>query len=779
MRRLLNIDYSRFLPFLRRLVCIKTGIFIFLIILTTLAFEQGNRPETLNSVGMQWDKETLVAPFEFPIYKSEDSLRAEKLRLRNSIEPIFYAFPNAWLQTRDVIDSLSISLDQAFSAYTDYLFGARRDSLAAGNDPDLTSLSQTTIADSLSFIDLRLQTSIRMTDSEWRRLGWDYARRNPGIRTGAVLELESPPLYERILNAIASRSQRLQLQGVLDVPQDSLYAPFFIVRDTVEQTFTRLSSSDAVTQLDARDRIQVWLEETILQQDVMLTEETIAHLIESVFTPSVIYQPEPTLQRFREAEAQVLPVRGIVTEGEEIVRNGEQITPEIKQKLDSLQREIGSDITEPLGIFQLLGQFLLAVTIISIFTLFLKNSRPLIYRSIRSIIVLSGLYAGIVIILGAVIRLAPPEFMYAVPVVLVSVLLTVIFDSRLALLSTLTIGLIGGFLLHLDFTYTWATIIGGAIAIVSARGLRNRGQLFLTAVYAFGGYVLAHMTIWLYEGGAWVELQELFLYSGIASFLLVTAYPFLWLLERGFDVTTDLRLLELSDTNHPLLRELMKRAPGTCNHSIQVSSLAGSVADEIGANTLLTRVGALYHDVGKLSSPEYFIENQMGSHNLHDDLSPSESAQIIISHVLEGTELAAKYRLPSDVVHLIESHHGTTRTEYFYQKALEQSLDQETELQEDVFRYPGPQPNSKEAGILMLVDTVEAASRTMQEASSEKLQDLIESLIDHKIADHQLDNTGLTFRDISKIKKVLLDQLLAIHHVRVSYPSDTDSEDVL
>ena len=150
------------------------------------------------------------------------------------------------------------------------------------------------------------------------------------------LELESPPLYERILNAIASRSQRLQLQGVLDVPQDSLYAPFFIVRDTVEQTFTRLSSSDAVTQLDARDRIQVWLEETILQQDVMLTEETIAHLIESVFTPSVIYQPEPTLQRFREAEAQILPVRGIVTEGEEIVRNGEQITPEIKQKLDSL-----------------------------------------------------------------------------------------------------------------------------------------------------------------------------------------------------------------------------------------------------------------------------------------------------------------------------------------------------------------------------------------------------------------------------------------------------------
>jgi len=769
MRRFPRIELARFLPFLQRLICIRTGLFIFLLILTTLAFEQGNRPEALTSIGTRWEKETLIAQFEFPLYKTQDSLRAEKLRLRNSIAPIFYASPEAWLRTRQIVDSLSLSLDRAFSSYTDYLFGARRDSLAAGNDPNLTSLSETAIEDSLSFIDLRLQTSIRMMDAEWRVLGWDYARRDPGIRTGARLEVESAPLYERILNAIASRSQRLQLQGVLDLPIDSLRSPYIIVRDTLEQTFTRLPSSSVVTQFDARDRIQVWLEETVLQQDTLLTSETISQLIESVFTPSIIYQPEPTRQRFREAEAQILPVRGIVAEGEEIVRNGELITPEIKQKLDSLERELGSEMPESLGLLQLIGQILLALTILSIFTLFLKNSRPRIYRDTRSLILLSALYAGIVIILGAVIRLAPPEFMYAVPVVIVSVLLTVIFDSRLALLSTLTIGLIGGFLLNLDFTYTWATIVGGAVAIVSARGLRNRGQLFLTAAYAFGGYSLALLTVWLYEGETWVQLRELLLFAGIGSFLLVTSYPFLWVLERGFDVITDLRLLELSDTNHPLLRELMKRAPGTCNHSIQVSSLAGSVADEVGANTLLTRVGALYHDVGKLSSPEYFIENQMGGHNPHDDLSPLESVKIILSHVPEGIKLAEQFRLPSDVIHLIASHHGTTRAEYFYQQALERGLDKEVDFQEDAFRYSGPKPNSKEAGILMLVDTVEAASRTMQNTNPESLQNLIESLIDHKVSDGQLDHTDLTFQDISKIKKILVDQLLAIHHVRVTY----------
>lgn len=770
-----KFDIRHLLAALRKLVSIKLGLFVVLVVLTTLAFKQGIRTETSFSVGDRWQKETLVAESEFPIYKSTDSLQVERQRVRDSVEPIFYTFPDARQQTRIAVDSISALLDTAFDAYTDYLVGARRDTIAAGNDPVLVSLSESTIGDSLRFIELRLQVPIRLSDPVWRLLGWDYALRSPDMPTATRLAPVNPPLFERILNAIASRSQRLQLQGVLDVPIDSIRAPYLTVRDTLEQTFSRRLTTEVVGQNAARERIQVWLEETVLPEDSPLTSTAIAQFIESVFTPSLIYQSIPTELRRTEAEAQVIPVRGMVAEGEEIVRNGELITPEIKQKLDSLERERGSELPERQERLQFLGQILLALIMIGIFTLFLRNARPSIYSSNKSMILLSLLYAGTVVTFGAVIRLAPPEFMYAVPVVIVSVLLTVIFDSRLALLGTLALAVVGGFLLHSDFTYTWATLIGGAFAVFSARSLRNRGQLFLTAAFAFGGYALAFATVWLYEGIAWSSIWEHLLFAGVGSFLLVTAYPFVWVLERIFDITTDLRLLELSDTNHPLLRELMQRAPGTLNHSIQVSSLAGSVADAVGANTLLTRVGALYHDVGKLSSPEYFIENQAGGVNPHDNLLPGKSAQIIISHVTKGIELGERYGLPSKVLHLIASHHGTTRTEYFFQRAVEQSKASRTALEESVFRYPGPRPRSKEAGILMLTDTVEAASRTMQDVTAEKLQELVDRLITHKVTSGQLDETGLTFRDIPRIKKVLQDQLTAIHHVRVSYPEMINS----
>ncbi len=770
-----KIHIRQFLLGLRKLISIKFGMFVVLVVLTTLAFKQGIRSEASFSVGDRWQKETLIAESEFPLYKSTDSLQAERQRVRDSVEPIFYTYPDARQQTRMAVDSISALLDTAFDAYTDYLVGARRDTIAAGSDLALVSLSESTIEDSLQFMELRLQVPIRLSDSVWRLLGWDYALRSPDIPTATRLAPTSPPLFERILNAIASRSQRLQLQGVLDVQIDSIRTSHLTVRDTLEQTFDRRLATEVVGQNAARERIQVWLEETVLHENSLFPPTAIAQFIESVFTPSLIYQSIPTELRRSEAESQIFPVRGMVAEGEEIVRNGELITPEIKQKLDSLERERSSELPERQERLQFLGQILLALTMIGIFALFLRNARPMVYSSNKSMVLLSLLYAGTVIAFAAVIRLAPMEFMYAVPVVIVSVLLTVIFDSRLALLGTLALAIVGGFLLHSDFTYTWATLVGGVFATFSARSLRNRGQLFLTATYAFGGYALAFATVWLYEGIAWSSIGEYLLFAGIGSFLLVTAYPFVWVLERVFDITTDLRLLELSDTNHPLLRELMQRAPGTLNHSIQVSSLAGSVADAVGANTLLTRVGALYHDIGKLSSPQYFIENQAGGTNPHDDLPPEESAQIIISHVTKGVGLGERYRLPSKVLHLIASHHGTTRTEYFFQRAVEQSKASGTALEESVFMYPGPRPRTKEAGILMLTDTVEAASRTMKDVTAEKIQELVDSLITHKVASGQLDETGLTFRDIPRIKKVLQDQLIAIYHVRVSYPEIINS----
>lgn len=760
-----------FLTSPKHFINVKFGIFVLLLILTTLAFKQGNRPQIAISVGDRWQKETLVADIEFPLFKSEDSLRAERKRARDIVEPIFYTYPQARQATRAAADSMITVLDMAFSAYADYLIGARQDTLGTDDEQGNTILSESTVADSLRFVDLRLHAGIRLSDSIWRKLGWDYARYRPDILTAGRPSPSNSPLFERILSAIAGRSQRLQVQGVLDIPSDSILAPYLIVQDTLEQEFERRPTTDVVGQNEARERIRVWLEETVLQADSLLTSTAISQFIELIFRPSLIYQSGPTERRRHVAVAKILPTRGAVLEGEEIVRNGERITPEIKQKLDSLERERGGELPEAQRWLQLIGQILLALTTIGIFVLFLKNARPIIFSSNKSVILLSLLYAGTVITFGAVIRLAPLEFMYAVPVVIVSVLLTVIFDSRLALFATLALALIGGFLLNFDFVYTWVTLVGGAVAIFSARSLRNREQLFISALYAFGGYVLALSTVWLYKGNAWEQLWDHLLFAGIGSFILVATYPFLWILERLFDVTTDLRLLELSDTNHPLLREMMKQAPGSYNHSIQVSSIAGSVADTIGANTLLTRVGALYHDVGKLKSPEYFIENQTDGNNPHDDLLPLESAKIIIQHVEQGLELGARYRLPARVMNLIASHHGTTRTEYFFKKEAERSKASGEDIDEDAFRYSGPPPASKEAGILMLTDTVEAASRTMQSVTGAKLKELVDHLISQKVASGQLDGTDLTFQDISQIKKVLLEQLLAIHHVRINYPN--------
>lgn len=753
----------------------KLGVFIVLVIVTTLAFRHGDISEISKSVGDRWQEETLIAESEFPLYKSDDSLRAERQRVRDATEPIFYPFHEARQQTRDMADSIAASLDAVFYAYTNYLIGARRDSIASGTDLSPEELSTATVEDSLLFMALRLQAPIRLSGSIWRHLGWDYARRSPDMPTATRLAPMESPLFERILDAIADRSQRLQLQGVLDVPIDSVRTEYLTVRDTLAQTFEQRTATGVVGHHEARERIRVWLEETVLQGDPLLSTAAISQFVEAIFVPSLIYQSGPTELRRREAEALILPVRGMVAEGEEIVRNGERITLEIKQKLDSLERERGSELSATQGRLQLLGQLLLGLTVVGIFAIFLKNARPTVFRSNKFILLLALFYTVAVVAFGIVIRFAPAQFIYAVPVVIVSVLLTVIFDSRMAFFGTFVLALLGGLMLDSNFTYTWATLVGGSAAIFSARGLRNRGQLFLTAAYAFAGYALALLAIWLYEGSAWPQLQERLMFAGVGSFLLVTAYPFLWVVERVFDVTTDMRLLELSDTNQPLLRELIKNAPGTFNHSMQVSSLAESVADEVGADILLTRVGGLYHDIGKLFGPQYFIENLAGDTNPHDELTPESSALIIIGHVASGLKLAEQYHLPAKVRSFISSHHGTTRTEYFYQRAVELAKANDSAVDETVFRYPGPRPTSKETGILMLTDTVEAASRTMQEMTGEKLEKLVDHLITQRVASGQLDDTGLTLRDISLIKEVLLKQLIGIHHTRISYPDAPDT----
>jgi len=266
------------------------------------------------------------------------------------------------------------------------------------------------------------------------------------------------------------------------------------------------------------------------------------------------------------------------------------------------------------------------------------------------------------------------------------------------------------------------------------------------------------------------------IFVSINAMLMLLAYPMLWIFERMFDITTDLTLLELSDTNRPLLKELSLKASGTFNHVLQVANLAEAAAASVRANALLTRVGALYHDVGKMIKPEYFVENQRQGSNPHDGLKPRMSALIIASHVKEGLEIGRKYRLPQEVLDFIPMHHGTTRIEYFYRRALDQQKEESPDILESEFRYPGPKPNTRETGILMLADSVEAASRTLENPTHKRLENLIDSIVDSRRDDGQLDETNLTFAEIDVIKDAYLNVLMGIYHVSVKYPeSATES----
>jgi hypothetical protein len=495
----------------------------------------------------------------------------------------------------------------------------------------------------------------------------------------------------------------------------------------------------------------------------------------SIFTPSLTYMRGDTVREWSRLESRISPTRGKVSQGEVVVERGQRVTEEIKRKLTSLEqarRERGGD---DILWRVVLGQFLISLSTYSIFFLYLFLLRRQIFDENSKVLLLAILFAGIVGLFAIAVRVEEIA-MYIVPVAIAPVLFTVMFDSRVGLFGALTLSLIGGQLLNYDFEFTFATIFATTLGVFSVRDIRNRGQFFISAGLVFLGYaVVLGATAVFFDVPRSLLLSDL-LMAGVNSFLLILAYPLLWVFERVFDVTTDLTLLELSDTNRPLLKELSLRAPGTFNHSLQVANLAEAAGDAIGANALLTRVGALYHDIGKMLKPEYFVENQRPGTNPHTQLKPRMSALIIASHVKEGLEMGRQHKLPQRVLDFIPMHHGTTRIEFFYRKAVDQRKEGDPEISESEFRYPGPRPNSKETGILILADSVEAASRSLTDPTHKRLESLIDMIFTARIEDGQLDRTDLTFRDLDQIKETFLSMLLGIYHVRVKYPGQIEAE---
>ena len=348
-------------------------------------------------------------------------------------------------------------------------------------------------------------------------------------------------------------------------------------------------------------------------------------------------------------------------------------------------------------------------------------------------------------------------------------MLTIIFDSRLAFFTTVIICFLISAIRGGDYTIGFISFTGSVLAIFSVRDIKNRNQMFRSFFFILAGNTLAILAIGLDRTEATNKILIELLFGGINSIMSpIIAYGLLIFYERVFKITTDLTLVELSDFNHPLLRELSSKAPGTFHHSIVMGNLSEAAAEAIGANRILARVGCYFHDIGKTIEPEYFIENQIDKINRHDNLPPEKSAEIIISHVSKGIELAQKYNLPQVLIDFIPMHHGTTLVSYFYNK----SKDQENIFPENetVYRYPGPKPQTKETGIVMLADSIEASSRSLEDPTPEKIEKKIIEIIRLRFAEGELDECELTLRDLTKIKNAFLKILIGIHHHRIKYP---------
>ena len=364
---------------------------------------------------------------------------------------------------------------------------------------------------------------------------------------------------------------------------------------------------------------------------------------------------------------------------------------------------------------------------------------------------------------------------WIIPYCIVPVVLLAFFGVRVAFFTYTLLILICGLIVPNSFEFIIIQFTAGVEALLSMVNIRYISQFFISAILILIVYIVGYLGISVIQSGVIEQLQwsDLGWFGG--NFLLILlAYPLIYVFEKVFGFLSDISLLELSDINNKLLKELAGRAPGTFQHSLQVANLAEAVIDRIGGNSLLTRVGALYHDIGKMYNPDYFIENQKHESNPHDLLTDVESAEMIINHVPKGIETAQENNLPTRVIDFIRTHHGTTRVEYFYQNYKRKHIDENVD--EVIFRYPGPKPSTKENAVLMIVDSVEAASRALKQPDEVQIDKLVDKVIDHKIEDNQFDYANITIQEINTSRRLLKKLLKSLYHIRISYPGEVEQK---
>lgn len=573
-----------------------------------------------------------------------------------------------------------------------------------------------------------------------------------------------PGLPHNYVRLIADRLHRLYQAGIMDTPE---YNEAY--RDSTSQV--RLVSGNSAqsislgcvySTLSAYE--QLFIDEQIAMQRPILQRCNLNNYIE----PNLIYDKGRSETERNDLLSSIPPASGMVMSGQKVIDRGDIVDEYTYRVLSSFEREIKRrSATQTQITNTIIGQVIFVTLMVFLFTLYLGLFRRDYFNKPRSIAMLYTLITLFPVVVSLMMR---HNFLsvYMLPFAMVPIFVRVFMDSRTAFVCHVTMILICTTAVRYQYEFIIIQLVAGLIAIYSLRELTRRAQVFKTAILVGIGSTFVYLALQLMQDNDFSSMDhDMYYHFVVNAVLLLIAYPMMYIIEKMFGFVSSVTLFELSNTNRGLLRDLSEIAPGTFQHSITVGNLAAEIANKIGANALLVRTGALYHDIGKMKNPVFFTENQAGV-NPHDTLTYQESARIIISHVTEGVKLAERENLPTIIRDFIVTHHGTGITKFFYIKYKNEHP--EDEVDPAPFTYPGPNPFTREQAILMIADGVEAASRSLPEYTEESISTLVNRMIDQDVTDGYFKECPITFRDLAIAKLVLIERLKAIYHTRISYP---------
>ena len=634
-----------------------------------------------------WQHETLYAPFDFPIYKDNETLTAETEATRAKVKPIFVFNDNETVASRN---QLMANFEEKWDAASHFDHDLNRDCL------------------------------FKVFDS---------------------IEERGIVAYDNATSGLESSSE------------------VSIVRNKVMRS---ARYGDLYSMNDATEAVSAMLEHKEGQYDKKLLSE----LLNGALRQNVFYNADLSKQEVDKAVAAVSLTYGMVQKDELIISEGELIDAHTYNVLNSLQREYASrSMSSDDSLRVLLSQIFLVTLVFALMGLYGNKLHHKVFSQLKNIVLLLTLMLLVIIPTYILVKFAP-GLIYMMPVCLLAIMVGSFFNLRLAFSTQVFAVMLVSLAVPNPFQFMFLQLVATVLTVFSMSNTRAHHRFIQAALFVFVGYLLVYVAFTFLSTSEIDWLVVLLLLLNALFTLL--AQPLILMFERIFGVTTSLSLMELSNTNTPLLRELATTAPGTFQHSIQVANLCEEVLYEIGGDTLLARTGALYHDIGKIKNPMYFTENQHGAYSPHNDLSNEESAEIIISHVTDGIEMAHKAHVPERIIDFIRTHHGTRRTEYFF--INEQKAHPDEDIDPTPFTYHGPEPFSRETAVLMMADSIEAASHSLKDPDEKKISDLVDNIINKQMEAGQFLNTDLTLHDIETCRQVLKKKLMNIYHVRIAYP---------